>query len=95
MALVVDRIGFFKPGEAAVLRLKSGLEVGAVIERMRPGVAGEELEVVPEAFLNVDRERVVPGGGVGNLRVNAVIGNWYAEANLWRMTGWGRMGGNS
>src|SRR6266702_6566349 len=72
MTLVVDGVGTLEVAKAAVLRLEGGLEVGAVVDRVRPGVAGKHGEVPREAFLQVDGESVVPGSGVGVLGVDAV-----------------------
>ena len=41
MALVVDGVALFILREAAVLGLESGLKVGAVVDGVRPGVAGK------------------------------------------------------
>ncbi len=40
MPLVVIGIAAFEEREAAVLRLESGLQVGGVVDGVRPGVAG-------------------------------------------------------
>src|SRR6202040_4201598 len=85
MTLVVDGVRFFKKWEAAVLWLKCGLQVRAVVDGMRPGVAGEPLEPFGKALLNVYGQRVVPGTGVGELRIDAVERHWNAEAD--RITG--------
>src|SRR5437879_5311560 len=50
MALVVDGVGALQVTKAAVLRLEGGLEVGAVIDGVRPGVAGEQSKVAREAL---------------------------------------------
>src|SRR5262249_32896538 len=50
MALVVDGVGALEEWEAAVLRLERRLQVGAVIDRMRPGIAGEQLEGFAKAL---------------------------------------------
>src|SRR5260221_13087055 len=75
MTLVVDRVGTLEVAKAAVLRLEGGLEVGAVVDRVRPGVAGKHGEVAREALLQVDGKSVVPGCGVGVLGVNAIEGH--------------------
>src|SRR5882762_6048746 len=81
MALVVDGIRFLQKWEAAVLWLKSGLQVRAVVDGVRPGITGEQFEAFGHAFLHVDGERVVPGAGIGKLRVNAVERHRHAEAD--------------
>src|ERR1700719_1524877 len=81
MALVIDGVGFLQIREAAVLWFERGLQVSPVVDGVRPGVAGKQFEAPGHAFLYVNGERVVPGAGVGKLRVHAVEGNWNAEAN--------------
>src|ERR1700687_730391 len=68
MALVVDGIGFLQKWAAAVLRLERGLQVRAVVDGVRPGVAGKQFEAFGNAFLHINGERVVPGTGIGELR---------------------------
>src|SRR6267143_286457 len=80
MALVVHGIGPFQVGEAAVLRLEWGLQVGRVINGVRPGVTGEQLEAIRETLREVESQSVVPGVAIGELRVDAVEGNGNTEA---------------
>ena len=82
MPLVIDGIRPLEKWEAAVLWLECGLQVRAVVDRMRPCVAREEHESFGEALLYIDRERVVPGARIGELRVHAV------ERNRNSKTGW-------
>src|SRR5258707_4797059 len=89
MALVVDGVGTLEVAKAAVLRLERGLEVGAVVDRVRPGVAGEHGEVAREALLQVDGESVVPGSGVGVLGIDAVEGHRRATHGITRGLGEG------
>ena len=62
-----------------------GLQVRAVVDGVRPRVAGKKFEPFGDAFLHVNRERVVPGAGIGELRIDAVERHWNAEAD--RITG--------
>src|SRR5712691_9963315 len=80
VALVVHGIGPFQVGEAAVLRLEWGLQVGRVINGVGPGVAGEQLEALGESLREVESQSVVPGVAIGELRVDAVEGNGNTEA---------------
>ena len=51
---------------AGALELEDGEVGGGVVDGVRPGVAGEELEAVGELALELDLQRVVVGaGGVG------------------------------
>src|SRR5205807_1231713 len=56
--------------------------IRAVVDRMRPCVAGEEHESFGEALLYIDRERVIPRARIGELRVHAVERNGNSK------TGW-------
>src|SRR5256885_17133957 len=71
MSLVVHGIGALEKREAAVLRLEGRLQVGTIVDGVRPGVAREQLEALREALLHVDGERVIPRTGVRKLRVHA------------------------
>ena len=53
MVLVIVGVGALQVGEAAVLRLEGGLQVGGVVDRMGPGIAGEHLEVIGEALREI------------------------------------------
>src|SRR5882724_618666 len=77
MSLVVHGIGALEKWEAAVLRLEGRLQVGAIVDRVRPGVAREKLEALREALLHVDGERVIPRTGVRELRVHAIERNGH------------------
>src|SRR5882724_5377433 len=77
MSLVVHGIGALKKWEAAVLWLERRLQVGTIVDGVRPGVAREKLEALREALLHVDGERVIPRTGVGELRVHAVERNGH------------------
>ena len=59
MTLIVNRVALFVLREAAIGRFESGLKIGAVVDGVRPGVAGEQLEMPGEMLFQVDRERVV------------------------------------
>ena len=85
MALIIYGVGSFEKRESAVLRLQWGLQVGAVVDGVRPGVAGEQFKTFREALLKIDGERVIPGAGIGKLCVDAVEGNWNSETG--RITG--------
>src|SRR6266436_3232459 len=78
MPLVVHGIGALEKWEAAVLRLEGRLQVGAIVDGVRPGVAREKLEALREALLHVDGQRVIPRTGVGELRVHAIKRNRHA-----------------
>src|SRR5262249_58271580 len=80
MTLVKVRVRALEEGETAVLRFKGRLQVGGIVDGVRPGIAGEQLERVAETLLHVDGEAVVDGVAVGKLRVDAVEGNRHAEA---------------
>src|SRR5256885_800085 len=75
MPLVVHGIAALEKREAAVLRLEGRLQVGTIVDGVRPGVAREKLEALGEALLHVDSQRVIPRTGVGELCVNAVERN--------------------
>src|SRR5215467_9218571 len=79
MPLVIHGVSSFQEREPAILRFQSGLQVRAIIDRMGPGVAGEQFKTVREVFLYAYRQRVIPGAGVGKLRVDAVEWNRDAE----------------
>src|SRR6266480_6587213 len=74
VALVVHGIGPFQVGEAAVLRLEWGLQVGRVINGVGPGVAGEHLNALRQTLRDVKGQSVVPGVAVGKLGIDAVEG---------------------
>src|SRR5256885_10261065 len=80
MPLVVHGIGALEKWEAAVLRLERRLQVGAIVDRVRPRVAREKLEALREALLHVDGKRVIPRTGVGELRVYAIERHRHTEA---------------
>ena len=48
MALIVYGIAAFVIGETAIGGFERGLQVSAIINRMRPGVTGEQLEMLGE-----------------------------------------------
>ena len=50
MPLIVHGVGSLEKGEAGILRLESGLQVGGVVDGVRPGVAGQQLKVVRKMF---------------------------------------------
>src|SRR5271157_5215313 len=78
MTLVVDGVAALESREAAVLRLEGGLQVGGIVNRMRPGVTREQLEVTGETLAEVDGQSVVPGIAIRDLGVHAVEGHGNA-----------------
>src|SRR5713101_9990902 len=80
VALIIYGIGALEIGEAAVLRLEGRLQVGRIVDGMRPGIAGEQLKAMGEPLREIKGQSVVPGIAVGELRVDAVEGNGNAEA---------------
>src|SRR4029077_12662275 len=79
VALVVHGIGALQIEKTAVLGLERGLQVGCVVNGMGPRVAGKQLDAMRETLRKVKGEGVVPGGGVGELRVDGIEGNGNAE----------------
>src|SRR5713101_3594639 len=80
VALIIYGIGALEIGEAAVLRLEGRLQVGRIVDGMRPGIAGEQLKAMGEPLREIKGQSVVPGVAVGELRVDAVEGNRHALA---------------
>src|SRR5215471_1693303 len=80
MALIVYRVGTLEKREARILRLERGLQVGGVVNGMRPGVTGKQFKVVGKVFGDIDGQSVVPGTARRFLRVDAVEGNGHAKA---------------
>ncbi len=74
VALVEERVGALKVQARHVLREQERLEVGRVVNRVRPGVGGEELVVVRHAAAHLEGARVVDGVAVGDLRVHVAEG---------------------
>src|SRR5216684_1037174 len=80
VALIIYGIGALEIGEAAVLRLERRLQVGRVVDGMRPGIAGEQLKAMGETLREIKGQSVVPGIAVGELGVDAGEGKGDAEA---------------
>src|SRR2546427_893042 len=55
VALVEGGIAALEIGSTLLLGLEQRLQVGGVVNRMGPGIAGEELEMVAEALREIDR----------------------------------------
>src|SRR5260370_23534408 len=79
VAMVVHGIGALQVEKTAVLRFERGLQVGCVVNGMRPCIAGKQLEAMGETLRKVKGQSVVPGVGVGELRVDAVERNGNTE----------------
>src|SRR5262249_38980896 len=66
--------------EAAVLRFQRGLQVGGIVNRVRPRIAREQFEGMTEALLQVDGQAVINRVAIGELCVDAVEGHGHTEA---------------
>src|SRR5947199_2506182 len=70
MALIEQSIGALLPEVAIVLWQQQGLQIRRIVDRMRPGIRSQELEVVREALLQIQIHRVVLRIAVGHLGVD-------------------------
>jgi len=80
MALVVYGVGTLEEGETGVLWLERRLQIGGIVDGMRIGVAGEELERMREALGEIEGQGIVGGAAVGELGIDAVKGDGYAKS---------------
>ena len=74
MTLVEERIRLFQIETVHILGDEKRLQVGRIVDRMRPRVAGEEREVVREAPLELDVHRIVARITVGKLSIDRTEG---------------------
>src|SRR5882757_3622744 len=70
MALIEQSIGALLPEVAIVLWQQQGLQIRRIVDRMRPGIRSQKLEVVREALLQIQIHRVVLRIAVGHLGVD-------------------------
>ncbi len=81
VALVVHGVRALEKWETGILGLERRLQVGGIVNRVRIGVAGKQLERVREALGEIKGQGVVPGVAVGELSVDAVEGNRYTKTS--------------
>ncbi len=81
VALVEERVGALQVEPGHVLREQQGLQVARIVNRVRPRVGGEELEVVGEAAAQLEVAGVVDRVAVRDLRVDVAEGGDEAGAD--------------
>src|SRR6266403_3222762 len=84
MALVEGGSGTVRAREVTVLWGERGLQVGRIVDGVRPGVGGEELVVVVEALAEIDGQPVVVRSAIG------IVGIHVTEGDAVRIIGRGR-----
>ena len=75
MALVEGRAGAFVVGPEVILRFQQRLQIGGIINRVRPGVRSEELVVVAETLFEIRGQAMVDRAAIG------IVGHHVAEGN--------------
>ena len=80
MTLVEQRRGAIEAGVVAVLRRERGLQIGGIVNGMRPGVGSEEFVVAVEALAQVGGEAVIDGAAVGVVGIHVAEGDAAGEA---------------
>src|SRR5215468_186486 len=70
MSLIEKRVSALRPKIPVVLWQQQGLQVRRVVNRMRPGIRRQELEVIGESLLKIDIQCVVNRIAVRSLRVD-------------------------
>src|SRR5207245_6993296 len=61
VALIEAGVRALEVREAVILRLEQSLQVGGIVDRMRPGVARQEFEVARKTLGEICRESVING----------------------------------
>ena len=79
MTLIEQRGRAIEGREEAILRGKSGLEVGGVVNGVRPGVGGQEFVVAAEALTKIGGEPVIDRTAVRVVGVHVAEGDAIAE----------------
>src|SRR5579864_7615018 len=80
VTLVEERGGTIEAGEEAVLRCERGLQIGGVVDGVRPRVGREEFVMLVEALAQVGGEAVVDRTAVGVVRVHVAEGDAAAKS---------------
>src|SRR6266404_2985671 len=75
MTLIEGGGGTIRAREVAVLWGKRGLQVGRIVDGVRPGVGGEELVVVVEALAEIDGQPVVVRSAIGIVGIHVTEGD--------------------
>ena len=75
MALVEERGGTIGAREVAVLRSERGLQVGGIVNGVRPGVGREEFVMAAEALAQVGGQAVIDRAAVGVVGVHVAEGD--------------------
>src|SRR5579859_1553692 len=67
-------------GEVVLGGIRSGDDVGGIVDGVRPGVGDEELEVRGVGLLEIDGEAVVAGGSGGEVGGHVAEGDGLTDA---------------
>jgi len=87
MALVKQRRGTVQSRKVAILWRERGLQVGRVINSVRPGIGREEFVMTAETLAQVGAETMVDGTSIGVVGVHVPERNAVSKADTGITTG--------
>src|SRR5262249_11951873 len=79
VALIEQRTGAVERGEITVLRSQRRLQVGRVVDGVRPGVRAEKFVVISKALAQIGGKSVINRAAVGEIRIHVAEGDAVGE----------------